>query len=144
MGKEMTSGEYKIARQKIGTQADVASKLGTARGTIAAREGGDKITKEASLALSGLLDNLRKENVEYPTSERKTWLVRFDFVLSIDGDSMAVDVEYEFENDEDMYLISIFCPDWKRNIDGTEVCDPQHDELNSEALATAKAYGLFK
>lgn len=46
---------YKAIRQTIGTQAEVAAMLETARETIARRETGkDRITTEAALALEAL------------------------------------------------------------------------------------------
>ena len=51
----MPAGEYKAARERLGTQAEVASRLGVARSTVADRERGDMvITTEAALALSAL------------------------------------------------------------------------------------------
>lgn len=51
----MDSGEYKSLRETMGTQAQVAAMLETARETIAVRETGKKrITREAALALFGL------------------------------------------------------------------------------------------
>lgn len=51
----MTAAEYKAARERLGTQAEVAARLGVARSTVADRERGDMvITTEAALALSAL------------------------------------------------------------------------------------------
>jgi len=51
----MTPEQYKEIRGSLGTQAEVAAMLETARETIARRETGkDRITKEAALALFGL------------------------------------------------------------------------------------------
>lgn len=51
----MTAAEYKANRERLGTQAEVASRLGVARSTVADRERGDMwITTEAALALSAL------------------------------------------------------------------------------------------
>jgi transcriptional regulator with XRE-family HTH domain len=51
----MTDDEYKATRQRLGTQAEVAVRLGVARSTVADRERGDMvITREAALALSDL------------------------------------------------------------------------------------------
>ena len=51
----MTHKEYKTLRGNLGTQAEVAVMLETARETIARRETGkDRITREAALALFGL------------------------------------------------------------------------------------------
>lgn len=48
----MTATEYKAARERLGTQAEVASRLGVARSTVADRERGDMvITTEAAGAL---------------------------------------------------------------------------------------------
>lgn len=52
----MTPAQYKAARERLGTQAEVAARLGVARSTVADRERGDMvITREASLALSALV-----------------------------------------------------------------------------------------
>jgi len=54
----MTPKKYKTIREQIGSQSMVASKLQTARETIARREiGAQRITKEAELALLQLLKN---------------------------------------------------------------------------------------
>ena len=51
----MTAAEYKFARTRLGTQAEVAAWLGISRETIARRETGALlITTEAALALSSL------------------------------------------------------------------------------------------
>lgn len=51
----MTPEEYKTLRGSLGTQAEVAAMIETARETIARRETGkDRITREAALALYGL------------------------------------------------------------------------------------------
>ena len=51
----MNPEEYKTTRESLGTQAEVARMLETARETIARRETGkDRITREAALALFGL------------------------------------------------------------------------------------------
>jgi DNA-binding transcriptional regulator YiaG len=56
--KKMTPKKYKTIREQIGSQSMVASKLQTARETIARREiGSQRITKEAELALLQLLKN---------------------------------------------------------------------------------------
>lgn len=53
--------EYAILRREIGTQAEVAEMLQVARETIARREtGADRITREAALALVGLVDLVKK------------------------------------------------------------------------------------
>ena len=47
----MNATEYKATRERLGTQAEVASRLGVARSTVADRERGDMvITTEAALA----------------------------------------------------------------------------------------------
>ena len=51
----MSPDFYKETRESLGTQAEVARMLETARETIARRETGkDRITREAALALFGL------------------------------------------------------------------------------------------
>jgi transcriptional regulator with XRE-family HTH domain len=51
----MTPAEYKALRQRLGTQAAIAARLGVARSTVAHRErGAMPITIEAGLALLGL------------------------------------------------------------------------------------------
>ena len=58
----MNGAEYKTARQRLGTQAEVAARLGVARSTVADRERGDMvITTEAALALSALAGAGRKK-----------------------------------------------------------------------------------
>lgn len=53
--------EYAILRREIGTQAEVAEMLQVARETIARREtGADRITREAALAMVGLVDLVKK------------------------------------------------------------------------------------
>lgn len=63
----MTPEEYKKIRSNLGTQAEVAAMLKTARETIARREtGADRITREAALALLGLsklpIDQRRRDS----------------------------------------------------------------------------------
>lgn len=51
----MSPNEYKSIRQRLGTQAEVAARLGVARATVAHREGGGMpITTEAALAIVAL------------------------------------------------------------------------------------------
>lgn len=51
----MNAAEYKAARTRLGTQAEVAALLGVARGTVARRETGAlPITQEAAFALDAL------------------------------------------------------------------------------------------
>ena len=58
----MVASKYKAARERLGTQAEVASRLGVARSTVADRERGDMvITTEAALALSDLAGAGRKK-----------------------------------------------------------------------------------
>ena len=58
----MTCEEYKTKRERLGTQAEVASRLGVARSTVADRERGDMvITTESALALSALVGAGRKK-----------------------------------------------------------------------------------
>ncbi|NBW12073.1 MAG: XRE family transcriptional regulator [Caulobacteraceae bacterium] len=58
----MTAAEYKATREHLGTQAEVASRLGVARSTVADRERGDMlITTEAELALFALAQAGRKK-----------------------------------------------------------------------------------
>ena len=59
----MTAAAYKAARERLGTQAEVAARLGVARSTVADRERGDMvITTEAALALSALAGAGRKRS----------------------------------------------------------------------------------
>ncbi len=51
----MTAAEYKTIRQRLGTQAEVAARLGLHRVTIAKREAGTiPITTEAAIAIRAL------------------------------------------------------------------------------------------
>ena len=50
----MNSEQYKEARERLGTQAEVASLLGINRVTVAKREGGALVTREAELAILAL------------------------------------------------------------------------------------------
>ena len=51
----MTPAKYKHARKRLGTQSEVAARLGVARSTVAHRESGKMpITKEAALAMLAL------------------------------------------------------------------------------------------
>ena len=51
----MNAAEYKAARERLGTQAEVALLLGVNRVTVAKREGGTMtITNEAVLAIQSL------------------------------------------------------------------------------------------
>lgn len=51
----MTAAEYKATRERLGTQAEVASLLGVNRVTVAKRENGTMtITTEAVLAIQSL------------------------------------------------------------------------------------------
>jgi transcriptional regulator with XRE-family HTH domain len=51
----MSHADYKAARERLGTQAQVAALLGVARSTVAHRESGNMIiTKEAALAILAL------------------------------------------------------------------------------------------
>ena len=53
--RRMNAAEYKAARKRLGTQAEVALRLGVARSTVADRERGAMvITREAALAISAL------------------------------------------------------------------------------------------
>ena len=53
----MTAKEYQRTRKALGTQRDVAKRLGVDRVTVAKREAGMMvITKEAELALRHLLE----------------------------------------------------------------------------------------
>ncbi len=53
--KIMTGVEYKAARERLGTQAEIAARLGVACSTVAHREGGGMpITTEAALAILAL------------------------------------------------------------------------------------------
>ena len=54
--RRMTGAEYKAARERLGTQAEVASRLQVARSTVARREiGALPITEEAASALLWLV-----------------------------------------------------------------------------------------
>ena len=72
----MTSAEYKAARDRLGlTQAALASVLGINRVTVAKREGGAVITREAELAILALPKTKRRakpENVELSDSREKS------------------------------------------------------------------------
>lgn len=60
----MTPAQYKAARERIGTQEEVAKMLGINRVTIAKREAGTKgwpITREAELAITALKKRRRKK-----------------------------------------------------------------------------------
>lgn len=58
----MTPEQYKSARERIGTQEDVAAMLGLNRVTIARRETGAlPITREAELAITALKKRRRKQ-----------------------------------------------------------------------------------
>lgn len=50
----MTAKQYKTIRQSLGTQAEVAKLLQVSRETVARRETGAEITKEAELAIIAL------------------------------------------------------------------------------------------
>lgn len=51
----MTYAKYKSARERLGTQAEVAKRLGLHRVTIAKREAGTiPITREAAIAIRTL------------------------------------------------------------------------------------------
>ena len=64
----MSPEAYKSTREKIGTQAEVARMLETARETIARRETGkDRITREAALAIEALSN--RPKNQRMPDTE---------------------------------------------------------------------------
>lgn len=58
--KNMNSQEYKVEREKRGTQVEVAAKLGTTQVTIARRENGGPISREAELALLSLPKKMKK------------------------------------------------------------------------------------
>lgn len=61
----MTPEEYKATRERLGTQAEVASLLGVHRVTVAKREGGTMtITNEAVLAIQSLRRPRRKRKSE--------------------------------------------------------------------------------
>ena len=54
----MTPAEYRAAREKLGTQPEVAALLGVTPGTLSKRERGEPgypITREAELAIKALL-----------------------------------------------------------------------------------------
>lgn len=56
----MNSQEYKTQRELRGTQTEVAEKLGTTQVTIARRENGGPISREAELALLSLPKKRKK------------------------------------------------------------------------------------
>ena len=56
----MTSSEYKEVRERLGSQPTVARMLGISRRTIARREAGFDVIREAELAIKALA----KEAVE--------------------------------------------------------------------------------
>ena len=61
----MTSAEYKAARDRLGlTQTALASVLGINRVTVAKREGGAVITREAELAILALPKTKRRAEPE--------------------------------------------------------------------------------
>lgn len=61
----MTATEYKAARERIGTQSEVAAMLGVNRVTVAKRENGTMtITNEAVLAIQSLRRPRRKRKSE--------------------------------------------------------------------------------
>ena len=61
----MTSDEYKAARERLGTQAEVAAMLGVNRVTVAKRENDTMtITNEAVLAIQSLRRPRRKRKSE--------------------------------------------------------------------------------
>lgn len=85
----MKPEDYKAARERLGTQAEVALLLGVNRVTVAKRESGAvEITKEAGLALSrifAICDDVAKtgETIRtgrQPTSPRK----QINIILCID------------------------------------------------------------
>ena len=83
-----------------------------------------------------------KVNVERPTAERPTILVVFEYTISFEGDNIVVEVESEWENEEDLYIISINHPKgWI--IDSTELENEQIEEITMEAKAVADAYDIF-
>jgi|DEB0MinimDraft_6_1074348.scaffolds.fasta_scaffold114338_1 DNA-binding XRE family transcriptional regulator len=64
----MNPETYKKTRESLGTQAEVARMLETARETIARRETGkDRITREAALAIEAL--SKRPKNQRMPDTE---------------------------------------------------------------------------
>jgi DNA-binding XRE family transcriptional regulator len=65
---------YKETRKSLGTQSEVAARLGVARETIARRETGkDRITREAALAIEAL--SKRPKNQRTPDTEGTQQLV---------------------------------------------------------------------
>ena len=59
----MTPSQYKTLRQSLGTQAEVAGRLGVSRECVARRETGkDRLTTEAALAIKSLKPNKPKPN----------------------------------------------------------------------------------
>ena len=70
----MKAAEYKATRERLGTQAEVASLLGVNRVTVAKRERGTMtITREAELALRSLRTRKRKgQNALLSGTAKKT------------------------------------------------------------------------
>lgn len=61
----MTATEYKVTRERLGTQAEVARLLGVNRVTVAKRErGAMTITNEAVLAIQSLRSPKRSRKSE--------------------------------------------------------------------------------
>ena len=58
----MNPADYKAARKLRGTQAEVAALLGVYQPTIARRESGGEITREAWLALNALPKKRKKKS----------------------------------------------------------------------------------
>ena len=66
----MRATKYKTIRKQLGTQADVARRLGVARSTVAHRESGKmKITSEAALAISALTRPKKRRATHMPNTQ---------------------------------------------------------------------------
>jgi plasmid maintenance system antidote protein VapI len=64
MGRALTPGEYKAARELRGSQVGVAAALGVTQNTVSRREiGAIPITQEAALALLALPKKRKKREV---------------------------------------------------------------------------------
>ena len=91
--------------------------------------------------MSPELQSLYGRCVTEPTPERPTWLVRFDYVLLLDGDAVPVLVETEFCSEQEIYLLSIKAD--HHQIDRQELTIGQYADLMAEAKATARAFEIF-
>ena len=83
-----------------------------------------------------------KPTIEPPTEDRASYLVRVDYVISYEGDSVAVDCTVEFPTDDDeCYLLSLeFADGW--TIGGDEIDEREVAEIKAEARAELEANGI--